>query len=169
MKNTKSILLVEDNPDDEVLTLRALRKNRIDNPVVVVRDGAEALDYLFGRGHHAVEKPRPRPALILLDLNLPRTTGHEVIVEIKRSSRLRTIPVIILTTSADPRDVESAYAAGANGYVQKPMDFGSFVERLADLHEFWIGKGTVPPVVQGPALEARSAGAPGFITRLRLS
>src|SRR3989440_11448014 len=124
--DTKMILLVEDNPDDEALTLRALHKNNIMNKVVVARDGAEALDYLFARGSYAHRVAAELPQLVLLDLNLPKIGGIEVLRQIRAEERLKLLPVVILTSSKEDRDLLAGYTVGANSYVVKPVDFAEF-------------------------------------------
>src|SRR5262245_58220563 len=123
MAKDKSILLVEDNPDDEVLTLRALKKNNVMNDIFVARDGVEALDYLFARDVHAGRDPRNLPTLILLDLKLPRLDGLQVLREIRANPNTRLLPVVILTSSREQQDLVSGYSLGANSYIRKPVDF----------------------------------------------
>jgi two-component system, response regulator len=132
------ILLVEDSPEDLEATLRAFRKSNLGNPIHHCPDGEAALDYLYRRGIYASEEASPRPAIILLDLNLPGTDGREVLAEIKQDAALKSIPVIVLTTSSDERDINSCYLAGANSYVQKPVDLGKFIEAVQRLKEFWF-------------------------------
>ena len=120
-RTEQSILLVEDSPEDYEVTVRAFRKANLVNPVFRCQDGEEALDYLYQRGRYADPEQAPRPGLILLDLNLPGTDGREVLAQVKSDAQLRTIPVIVLTTSADERDIEGCYRAGANSYIQKPV------------------------------------------------
>lgn len=138
MKNFKNILLVEDNSDDELLTLRALRKNRIDNPVVVARDGAEALDYLFGRGPYADCCKSEMPAVIFLDLKLPKIGGLEVLERLRLDQRTRLLPVVVLTSSREDQDVKEAYSRGANSYIRKPIDFNRFLEEVGQLGNYWL-------------------------------
>jgi two-component system response regulator len=140
----KTILLVEDNPDDEKLTVRALRKNNISNQLVVAHDGAEALDLLFGRGKHA-GNPMPLPEMILLDLNLPKVSGLEVLREIRADPRTRRLAVVILTSSSEERDVCSGYDLGANSYVRKPVDFAEFTEAVRNLGLYWLVLNLAPP------------------------
>ena len=142
--NDQIIVLVEDNAGDEVLTLRALKQNKIMNPVVVLRDGAEALDYLFGTGAHADENP-PLPQLVLLDLNLPKIGGLEVLRRIRADERTRLLPVVILTSSREQPDVAAGYDLGANSYVVKPVDFTQFSEAVRHLGLYWLVINQAPP------------------------
>jgi two-component system response regulator len=141
----KVILLVEDNPDDEALTLRALKKSNILNEVVVARDGAEALDYLFGTGAHAGRDTRIQPEIVLLDLKLPRLDGLEVLKRMRADPRTRLQPVVILTTSNEERDVLSSYELGANSYIRKPVDFEQFIDAVRQLGLFWLVLNVPPP------------------------
>ncbi|MET0287903.1 MAG: response regulator [Polyangiales bacterium] len=143
----KVILLVEDQPDDELLTIRALKKNNIRNEVKVVRDGAEALDYLFGRGQY---EQRTLPQVILLDLKLPKVDGLEVLRQVRADPRTRPLPVIVLTSSKEERDVVQSYNLGANSYVRKPVDFEQFSEAVRQLGLYWFVLNELPP----PATEA---------------
>ena len=136
---TKLILLVEDNADDELLLLRALKKNHIHNRVVVARDGVEALDYLFSTGAYAGRDPEPLPQLVLLDLKLPKVNGHEVLKRMRADPRTKYIPVVVLTSSIEEQDILSSYDLGANGFVQKPVDFNEFVEVAQQLGVYWLG------------------------------
>jgi len=145
MTEDKFILLVEDNPDDEALTLRALKKNNILNPVVVVRDGAEALEYLFGTGLHAGRDPAAAPQVVLLDLKLPRIDGLEVLRRIRSDERTRRQPVVVLTTSNEDRDILSSYELGANSYIRKPVDFEQFMEAVRQLGLYWLVLNMAPP------------------------
>lgn len=141
------ILLVEDNPDDEALTLRALKKNNITNEVIVARDGAEALDYLFGTGMQA---GRPlAPEVTLLDLKLPRIDGLEVLRRIREDQRTRLLPVVILTSSNEERDRLQGYNLGANSYVRKPVDFVQFTDAVRQLGLYWLLLNERPPVNRG--------------------
>ncbi len=132
------ILLVEDNEDDELLTRRALVKNHIANEVVVAHDGVEALDYLFGTGAHAGRDTRVQPQLILLDLNLPRLGGLEVLKRIREGERTRFLSVVVLTSSREDEDVITSYANGANAYVRKPVEFTQFSDAVKTLGMFWL-------------------------------
>lgn len=138
------ILLVEDSPEDYEATVRALRRAGLANPIHRCEDGDDALDYLFRRGRHADTASASRPGIILLDLNLPGTDGREVLAEVKADPALRTIPVVILTTSTDARDVERCYAAGANSYIKKPVDLDGFMQAIQRLKEFWFEIVIVP-------------------------
>ncbi|HVE56047.1 MAG TPA: response regulator [Pyrinomonadaceae bacterium] len=134
----KIILLVEDNPDDELLMLRALTKNNIANDVIVTRDGVEALDYLFSTGKYGERDPNIIPELILLDLKLPKLDGLEVLKRIRADERTKLVPVVILTTSGEQKDIINSYDLGANSYVQKPVDFTEFVEATRQLGLYWL-------------------------------
>jgi len=133
-----AILLVEDNADDEALTMRALRKNNISNEIMVARDGAEALDYLFGEGAYAGRDTGMQPALILLDLKLPKVDGFEVLTKLRADRRTRLLPVVILTSSKEQQDIANGYGLGANSYVRKPVDFQDFVEAVRQLGLYWL-------------------------------
>ncbi len=149
----RPILLVEDNPDDEALTLRALTKNKILNQVTVTRDGAEALEHLFG-DDRAMDPP---PALILLDLKLPKVDGFEVLRRIRAHERTRLIPVVILTSSKQEEDVLAGYRGGANAYVRKPVNFSDFANAVGTLGLFWLLLSEPPPdAVAPPAADAPS-------------
>jgi two-component system response regulator len=141
----KMILLVEDNPDDEALTLRALKKSNIANKIVVVRDGAEALDYLFGTGAHAGRDTLDLPQVALLDLKLPTVDGLEVLRRLRADPRTRMLPVVILTSSKEEQDLINAYSIGANSYVRKPVDFNQFVEAIGQLGLYWLVLNEPPP------------------------
>jgi len=138
------ILLVEDNAGDEALTLRALRQNRILNDVMVVRDGAEALDYLYSKGGHAGRDPS-LPQIVLLDLNLPKIGGLDVLKAIRSEETTKLLPVIILTSSKEDRDVVAGYALGANSYIVKPVDFRQFSEAVRQLGLYWLVLNQPPP------------------------
>lgn len=144
--NSKVILLVEDNPDDEELTLMALQKNNILNEVVVARDGVEALDYLFGEGAGSFSQRRLLPTLILLDLKLPKVDGLEVLKRIRADERTRMLPVVVLTSSREESDVLESYSLGCNSYVRKPVDFAQFVEATRQLGLYWLLLNEGPPV-----------------------
>jgi two-component system response regulator len=139
------ILLVEDNPDDEVLTLRALTKNKIQNEVVVAHDGVEALDFLFGTGSYEGRDIGVGPQVILLDLKLPRIDGLEVLRRLRADERTRLLPVVILTSSLEEQDRIKGYGLGANSYVRKPVDFGEFVEAVRQLGLYWLILNEPPP------------------------
>jgi two-component system response regulator len=134
----KLILLVEDNPDDEALTLRALKKNNIANEVVVARDGVEALDYLFGTGAYAGRDMNVMPQVILLDLKLPKIDGFEVLRRLRADERTKLLPVVILTTSNEEKDRLNGYGLGANSFVRKPVEFGQFIEGVRQLGLYWL-------------------------------
>jgi two-component system response regulator len=132
------ILMVEDNPNDAELTIRALRKRHLANPVFIAQDGQEALDFLFHQGVHAKNETSGLPKVILLDLKLPKISGLEVLKAIKENEQTRTIPVVVLTSSREDPDVKSAYALGANSYVVKPVEFDQFMEALSSLGFYWL-------------------------------
>ncbi len=136
--NNKAILLVEDNPDDETLTLRALKKNNISNQVVVARDGTEALDFLFGNGNML-------PVLVLLDLKLPKVDGMEVLRRTRAEPRTHLLPVVVLTTSKEEQDLIHSYQLGANSYIRKPVDFAQFTEAVRQLGLYWLVLNEPPP------------------------
>jgi two-component system response regulator len=144
MKDTV-ILLVEDNPDDEALTVRALKKNKILNEVVVARDGVQALDYLFGQGAHAGRDTKETPQVVLLDLKLPKLDGLEVLRRLRADDRTRLLPVVILTSSNEEQDRVNGYGLGANSYVRKPVDFDAFVTATAQLGLYWLVLNEPPP------------------------
>jgi CheY-like chemotaxis protein len=134
----KEILLVEDNPDDVELTRLAFDEAKIANQLAVVGDGAEALDYLFARGRFADRDPAELPSLVLLDLNLPKIDGREVLQAIRANEATRSLPVVVLTTSTEPFDVEATYALGVNSYIQKPVDFEQFVWAVKQVGLYWL-------------------------------
>ena len=134
----KSILLVEDNPDDEKLTLRAFKKKNILNPVTVARDGIEALDFLFGTGAHAGRDLGIMPAVILLDLKLPGIDGLEVLKRVRADARTKCVPVVVLTSSKEEQDLVASYNLGANSYIRKPVDFEKFIEAAEVLGMYWL-------------------------------
>ncbi len=141
----KKILLVEDNADDEALTIRALNKSKVANQIDVVRDGAEALDYLFCTGVYADCDPFDMPQVILLDLKLPKVDGLEVLRRIRADPRTRMLPVVILTSSKEDQDRLTAYTSGANSYVRKPVDFNQFVDAIGHLGLYWLVLNEAPP------------------------
>jgi CheY-like chemotaxis protein len=132
------ILLIEDSPEDYEAAVRAFNRSGLKNPIIRCEDGDSALDYLFRRGRWSDPQQAPRPGVILLDLNLPGTDGREVLQEIKRDEQLRQIPVVVLTTSTDERDVDACYQAGANSYVQKPVDLDGFIRAIERLNGYWF-------------------------------
>ena len=143
--NERPILLVEDNPDDVWLTIDALKANNISNEMVVARDGVEAMDYLFGEGIYAHRNPRDLPALVLLDLNMPKISGLEVLSRIRTSEHTQLLPVIILTSSDEDKDKIDGYQLGANSYVRKPVDFKEFVKAAGQLGLYWLLLNEWPP------------------------
>ena|ERR1041384_6262820 len=143
--NIKTILLVEDNPDDEVLTLHALRKSRIGNKVVVAHDGAEALDFLFCKNAFADRDPHDMPQLVLLDIKLPKIDGLEVLQRIRADPRTQLLPVVMLTSSKEQQDLLKAYKGGANSYMRKPVDFNQFVDAVGQLGLYWLVLNEAPP------------------------
>jgi two-component system response regulator len=143
---TKQILLVEDNPDDVTLTLRAFKQNNITNEVVVAADGAAALDYLHGTGAHAGRDTGEVPQVVLLDLNLPKISGLEVLRRLRADERTRLLPVVILTSSMEEQDLIQGYSLGANSYVRKPVDFAQFVEAAKQLGLYWLLVNEPPPL-----------------------
>ena len=134
----KDILLVEDNADDIELTRIAFAEAKLDSRLEVVRDGAEALDYLFARGAHAGRDPNKLPAIVLLDLNLPKVDGREVLQAIRGNEATHSLPVVVLTTSTEPFDVDASYALGANSYIRKPVDFEQFVWAVKQVGLYWL-------------------------------
>jgi len=144
--NDKNILLVEDNPDDVELTLRAFKKNNIFNKVIVAKDGVEALDYLFGKGMYAGRDVKDMPVVTLLDLKLPKINGMEVLKAIRQNEVTKLLPVVILTSSKHEQDVVNGYKLGANNYVRKPVDFKEFVEAIKLLGLYWLIWNEPPPL-----------------------
>lgn len=140
------ILLVEDNPDDEELTLLSLRKNNLAHDIVVVRDGVEAIEYLFGIGQYAGRDITQAPTVILLDLKLPKLDGLGVLKRLRADDRTRSLPVVVLTSSSQDADVLASYNLGANSYVRKPVEFGAFVEAVSSLGLYWVLLNRPPPV-----------------------
>jgi DNA-binding response OmpR family regulator len=143
--DNKIILLVEDNPDDEALTLRALKKNSISNQVIVARDGAEALDYLFGAGQYSGRDANLTPQVVLLDLKLPKVEGLEVLRRLRANESTKLLPVVILTSSNEEQDRINGYDSGANSYVRKPVDFNQFIEAVRQLGLYWLILNEQPP------------------------
>ncbi|MBW3566396.1 MAG: response regulator [Proteobacteria bacterium] len=140
----RAILLVEDNPDDEALAMRAFLRAGVRNEVIVVRDGVEALEFLHGMGRHTERKGKPLPAVVLLDLKLPRMSGLEVLKDIRAHERTCLLPVVILTSSKEDRDLVDGYGLGANSYVRKPVDFNEFAEAVSKLGVYWLLLNEVP-------------------------
>jgi two-component system response regulator len=138
MTSERPILLVEDNPDDEALTLRAFSKNGITNQLVVARDGVEALDYLFGTGAYQGRDPHELPAVMLLDLKLPRIDGLEVLRRVRANEDTALLPVVVLTTSRELQDIQEAYRLGANSYIRKPVDFEHFIDAVRQIGAYWL-------------------------------
>jgi two-component system, response regulator len=143
--NSRTILLVEDNPSDVGLTQRAFEKSRISNDLVVAEDGQEALDYLWGEGRHTGRDTSELPSLMLLDLKLPKVPGLEVLRRIRADARTRRLPVVILTSSTQEQDVGSGYDLGVNGYIRKPVDFAQFVVAVGQLGFYWLILNEPPP------------------------
>ena len=143
---TKVILLVEDNPRDEALTLRALKKNKIANQVVIARNGVEALEYLFGTGAYAERDMQVMPQLVLLDLKLPKVDGLQVLQKIRAEGRTRRLPVVVFTSSSEEEDLIKSYNLGANSYVRKPVDFEQFMESTKQLGLYWLVLNQAAPV-----------------------
>jgi CheY-like chemotaxis protein len=140
----KTILLVEDNADDEELTVRALKKNNVTNDLAIARDGAEALDYLYGTGTYAGRDTAVLPGLVLLDLKLPKIDGLEVLRHIRADERTRRMPVVVLTSSKEEQDIVKSYELGANSYIRKPVDFNQFTEAVRQLGLYWLILNEVP-------------------------
>jgi CheY-like chemotaxis protein len=141
----KIILLVEDNPDDEALTIRALKKNNILNEVVVMRDGVEALDYMFRRGKYANRSPDTNPQVVLLDLKLPKVDGLEVLKQLRENENTRLQPIVVLTTSNEDQDIINSYELGVNSYIRKPVDFNEFMDAVRELGLYWLVLNETPP------------------------
>lgn len=144
LDESKVILLVEDNPDDEALTLRAFAKNNMGNRIIVVHDGAEALDWLFRRGTHA-KRSEPDPQVVLLDLKLPKVDGLEVLRQLRAEPKTRLLPVVILTSSKEESDLLRGYELRANSYIRKPVDFARFVESVREIGMYWLVLNEPPP------------------------
>ncbi len=143
--NKKTILLVEDNPDDEALTIRALQKDNLANKIIVARDGAEALEYLFGKNSGKKHDANTLPELIILDLKLPKVDGIEVLRKIRSNSKTELLPVVILTSSNEEKDLIESYSLGANSYIRKPVDFKQFLEAARQLQLYWFVLNEPPP------------------------
>lgn len=142
----KVILLVEDDPDDEALAIRALKRHHIGNEIAIARDGVEALDYLFGTGRYAGRDIRVKPTVVLLDLKLPRIDGLEVLRRLRENESTRLLPVVVLTTSNEERDVLESYSLGCNSYIRKPVDFLQFSEAIRQLGMYWLLMNEPPPL-----------------------
>jgi two-component system response regulator len=134
----KYVLLVEDNPDDAELTLRAFKRHKLINKVVLARDGADALDFLFARGKYAGRDANQLPSLVLLDINMPRMNGHEVLAAMRAEALTSNVPVVMLTSSDERQDISRAYSGGANSYVRKPVEFSEFIEAAGQLGVYWL-------------------------------
>jgi CheY-like chemotaxis protein len=145
LSDVPPILLVEDNPDDEALTTRALKKANLRNAIVVARDGVEALDYLFGTGAHAGRDANALPQVVLLDIKLPKIDGLEVLRRLRADERTALLPVVILTSSSEEQDMIDGYRLGANSYVRKPVDFGHFADAVRQLGLYWVLVNELPP------------------------
>jgi CheY-like chemotaxis protein len=143
--NDRYILLVEDNPDDEELTLLSLRKHHLGHEIVVVRDGVEAVDFLFGAGQYAGRDVSRAPTVILLDLKLPKLDGLGVLKRLRANEHTRMLPIVVLTSSSQDADVLASYSLGANSYVRKPVEFGAFVEAVGNLGLYWVHLNRPPP------------------------
>jgi CheY-like chemotaxis protein len=142
----KVILLVEDNPDDEALAIRALKRHHVGNEIVVARDGVEALDYLFGTGRYEGRDVSLKPSVVLLDLKLPRVDGLEVLRRLREDDRTRLLPVVVLTTSSEEQDLLDSYSLGCNSYIRKPVDFIQFSEAIRQLGMYWLLMNQPPPI-----------------------
>ena len=138
LKDNKMILLVEDNPDDEILTIRALKQGNLVNKIVVARDGVEALEFLFGTGAHEGRDTRVMPQVVLLDLKLPKIDGLEVLKRVREDPRTKLLPVVILTSSKEEQDLIKGYSLGANSYIRKPVDFTQFAEAVRHMELYWL-------------------------------
>jgi CheY-like chemotaxis protein len=142
----KVILLVEDNPDDEALAIRALKRHHVGNTIVVAHDGVEALDYLFGTGLYAGRDVSLKPSVVLLDLKLPRVDGLEVLRRVREDDRTRLLPIVVLTTSSEEQDLLDSYSLGCNSYIRKPVDFIQFSEAIRQLGMYWLLMNEAPPI-----------------------
>ncbi len=154
MSHAIEILLVEDNPNDVQLTLHALARHNLSNRIHIVRDGEEALDYLFGTGPYAGQGPGERPKVVLLDLKLPKLNGLEVLERIRKDERTRTLPVVILTSSREEQDIVRSYDLGVNSYIVKPVDFEQFTEAVRDLGLYWLLLNQPPAIGVAPKVTA---------------
>lgn len=150
MATEKFIMLIEDNPDDETLTQRALKKSNITNDIAIARDGVEALDFLFCEGRYHTRNPRKQPAVILLDLKLPKIGGHEVLRRLRADHRTQLFPIVILTSSKEEQDLINSYRLGANSYIHKPLDFNRFVETVGKICLYWLELNEHPPLPEAP-------------------
>lgn len=148
MEEKRTILLVEDNPDDVELTLRALKQYNVKNQIAVVRDGAEALDYLFATGAYSDRDTTAMPAVVILDLKLPKVDGLEVLQRMRADDRTKLVPVVILTSSKEEQDMINGYKLGANSYVRKPVDFTQFIEAVRQLGLYWLVINEPPPNIR---------------------
>lgn len=146
MQYPKTILLVEDNPGDVELTKRALRKSKIETQLDIAEDGAEALDYLFCQGQYGDRNPNMPPSLVLLDLNLPKIGGLEVLHHIRNHPKTKNLPVVVLTSSNEESDVTTAYSNGANSYIRKPVDFSEFTDAVHQMGQYWLELNEAPPL-----------------------
>jgi len=144
-KGERSILLVEDNPDDAELTLRALQRHTVVEKVVVAHDGVEALDYLLAQGSHAGRDPQAFPRLVLLDLKLPRLDGLELLRRLRAEPRTSALPVVVLTSSKEDKDIAECYRCGANSYIRKPVDFERFIDAVRQVEQYWLSLNEAPP------------------------
>jgi CheY-like chemotaxis protein len=142
----KVILLVEDNPDDEALAIRALKRHHVGNEIVVAHDGVEALEYLFGTGSYAGRDVSLKPSVVLLDLKLPRVDGLEVLRRLRGDDRTKLLPVVVLTTSSEEQDLLDSYSLGCNSYIRKPVDFIQFSEAIRQLGMYWLLMNQPPPI-----------------------
>lgn len=138
MNDDKPILVVEDNPDHLELTVLTLQEQGVDTPIVTARDGAEALDYLFGQGAHAGRDTQKQPAFVLLDMKLPKLSGLDVLRSLRSNPLTALVPVVMLTSSSEQSDIIACYQSGANGFVRKPVDFGDFTQKLSRLQDYWL-------------------------------
>jgi two-component system response regulator len=154
-RGTQVILLVEDNPDDRDLALLAFEQSNIANQIIVAGDGAEALDYLFGTGAYEDRDTSEMPQVVLLDLNLPKLSGLEVLRRIRSDVRTRRLPVVILTSSDEERDIVESYEQGANSYIRKPVDFTQFIEAVQSLGLYWLVLNTMPPAEITPRVTGK--------------